>query len=71
LYNYKQQAVDLLKSIETGDTNPLAYINPNKYVQHNLAVGDGLAGVTTPNRKGSTLRESKRRSDFLTWSSDV
>jgi len=46
LNNYKQQAVDLLRSIETGDTNPLAYINPNKYVQHNLAVGDGLAGVT-------------------------
>jgi predicted SnoaL-like aldol condensation-catalyzing enzyme len=53
LTNYKQQtltdnkqlAVELLKSIETGDTKPLAYINPNKYVQHNLAVGDGLAGV--------------------------
>jgi predicted SnoaL-like aldol condensation-catalyzing enzyme len=55
LNNYKQQAVDLLKSIETGDTNPLAYINPNKYVQHNLAVGDGLAGVTAlwqPRPKG-------------------
>jgi predicted SnoaL-like aldol condensation-catalyzing enzyme len=41
----KQQAVELLKSIETGDPQPLAYINPNKYVQHNLAVADGLAGV--------------------------
>ncbi len=43
--NYKQQVVELLKSIETGDSKPIAYINPNKYVQHNLAVGDGLAGV--------------------------
>ena len=43
--NYKQQVVELLKSIETGDSRPLAYINPDKYIQHNLAVGDGLAGV--------------------------
>lgn len=42
--NYKQQVVDLLKSIETGDPTPVAHINPNKYIQHNLAVGDGLAG---------------------------
>jgi predicted SnoaL-like aldol condensation-catalyzing enzyme len=35
----------LLKSIETGDPKPLGYINPDKYIQHNLAVGDGLAGV--------------------------
>src|SRR5271168_4529505 len=41
----KQQAVELLKSIETGDPRPLAYINPDKYIQHNLAVADGLAGV--------------------------
>ncbi|GGC98943.1 polyketide cyclase [Undibacterium terreum] len=38
--------VELLKSIETGDGRPMAsYINPNKYIQHNLAVADGLAGV--------------------------
>jgi predicted SnoaL-like aldol condensation-catalyzing enzyme len=43
--NYKQQAVELLKSIETGDTKPFSYINPNRYVQHNLAAGDGLAGL--------------------------
>lgn len=41
---YKQQVVELLKSIETGDPKPVSYINPNKYIQHNLAVGDGLAG---------------------------
>ena len=40
----KQQVVDLLKSIETGDSKPVAYISPEKYIQHNLAVGDGLAG---------------------------
>lgn len=45
--DYKQQVVDLLKSIETGDSGPLAYINPDKYIQHNLAVGDGLAGLHT------------------------
>ena len=43
-YNQKQQVVELLKSIETGDSKPVAYINPNKYIQHNLAVGDGLSG---------------------------
>jgi predicted SnoaL-like aldol condensation-catalyzing enzyme len=41
----KQQVTELLKSIETGDGKPLAYINPDKYIQHNLAVGDGLAGL--------------------------
>ncbi len=40
----KDQVVQLLKSIETGDAKPVAYINPNKYKQHNLMVGDGLAG---------------------------
>ncbi|WP_459862916.1 nuclear transport factor 2 family protein [Endothiovibrio diazotrophicus] len=40
----KQKVVDLLKSIETGDAAPVAYINPDRYIQHNLAVGDGLAG---------------------------
>jgi len=41
---YKQHVIDLLKSIETRDPKPVAYINPDKYIQHNLAVGDGLAG---------------------------
>jgi len=40
----KQQVAALLKSIETGDAAPVASVNPNKYIQHNLAVGDGLAG---------------------------
>jgi predicted SnoaL-like aldol condensation-catalyzing enzyme len=45
MIDYKEQVVELLKSIETGDSRPIAYINPDKYIQHNLAVGDGLAGV--------------------------
>lgn len=40
----KAQVVALLKSIETGDRAPAAVINPDKYTQHNLAVGDGVAG---------------------------
>lgn len=40
----KQKVVELLKSIETGAQEPVAYINPDKYIQHNQAVADGLAG---------------------------
>ena len=42
--NNKQKVVELLKSIETGAKEPISYINSDKYKQHNLAVGDGLAG---------------------------
>ncbi|MBI2769238.1 MAG: nuclear transport factor 2 family protein [Burkholderiales bacterium] len=40
----KDQVVALLKSIETGDPAPVAAINPDKYIQHNLGAADGLAG---------------------------
>ena len=40
----KQKVVELLHSIESGDPKPVAYINANKYIQHNLAVKDGLTG---------------------------
>ncbi len=40
----KEKVVALLKSIETGDTVPVGYINATKYIQHNLGVADGLAG---------------------------
>jgi predicted SnoaL-like aldol condensation-catalyzing enzyme len=40
----QQQVTALLKSIETGDSGPVAAINPDKYIQHNLAAADGLAG---------------------------
>lgn len=40
----KQKVVSLLSAIETGATEPVGYINPNNYIQHNLGVADGLAG---------------------------
>jgi len=40
----KQQVVALLNSIQTGDAAAIAVINPDKYLQHNLAAADGLAG---------------------------
>ncbi len=40
----KEQVVALLKSIETGAQEPAGYVNPDKYIQHNLGVADGLAG---------------------------
>jgi len=40
----KEKAVALLNSFNTGDQTPISYINPEKYIQHNLSVGDGLAG---------------------------
>ncbi|WP_394132264.1 nuclear transport factor 2 family protein [Shewanella maritima] len=39
-----QKAVAVISSIETGDKTAIAYINPENYTQHNLAVADGLAG---------------------------
>lgn len=43
--NPKEQVTALLKSLETRDPKPVAAINPDKYIQHNLAVADGLAGI--------------------------
>ena len=40
----KAKVVALLHSFNTGDQTPVSYINPSKYIQHNLAVGDGLQG---------------------------
>jgi predicted SnoaL-like aldol condensation-catalyzing enzyme len=40
----REKTVQLLKSIETGDAGPVACINPDKYIQHNLDAADGLAG---------------------------
>ena len=41
----KQQVVDLLKGLETGQAPALGHINPDKYIQHNLAARDGLKGL--------------------------
>lgn len=40
----KEKVVALLNSFNTGDQTPISYINPEKYIQHNLSVGDGLQG---------------------------
>ncbi len=54
----KEKAVGLIRSLETGDKEPIGFINPTKYIQHNLLAEDGLAGFgkllsTVPER---TLR---------------
>ncbi len=41
----KQQVINLLKSLETKDPVPFAHVHLNKYIQHNLQVGAGPAGV--------------------------
>src|SRR5258706_2123941 len=42
----REKVVALLNSLESGDPAPIReYINPAKYVQHNLAVADGLQGL--------------------------
>lgn len=38
------KAVALIESIGTTNLEPIGYVNPNKYIQHNLGVGEGLAG---------------------------
>ncbi len=40
----KEKAIAVLKAIETGDNVAVGYINAENYKQHNLTVGDGLAG---------------------------
>jgi len=60
--NYKQHVVDLVKALETGDPKPFSYINPTKYIQHNLDVAEGAAGVAAlakslpPGTKVNTIR---------------
>ncbi|MBX2815083.1 MAG: nuclear transport factor 2 family protein [Saprospiraceae bacterium] len=40
----REKAVALIESLETGAREPAGYINPHKYIQHNLAVADGIEG---------------------------
>ncbi|GAB3524427.1 nuclear transport factor 2 family protein [Photobacterium alginatilyticum] len=59
----KDKAVALLNSIETGDHQAISYVNSDNYTQHNLAVGDGLAGfgaVLQALPKGSAKVDVKR-----------
>jgi hypothetical protein len=71
--NQKQQVVALLKSIETGESQPMRVINPQYYTQHNLGAADGLAGVkpcynscrhTLP---GFRPREAEKDIDYGGW----
>ena len=41
----KDKAIAVLNSIQTGDQTAIDYVNPEKYIQHNLSVADGLAGL--------------------------
>ena len=52
----KEKVVALLKCIETGASEPVGYIYPEKYIQHNLGAADGLAGF------GALLQQHYRRS---------
>ena len=40
----KEKAIAVIESLQTRAKEPIAYINPEKYTQHNLDVADGLAG---------------------------
>jgi predicted SnoaL-like aldol condensation-catalyzing enzyme len=41
----KNEVVALLKTIENGRAGALQLVNPNKYIQHNLAIGEDVAGL--------------------------
>jgi predicted SnoaL-like aldol condensation-catalyzing enzyme len=41
----KKDVVSLLKTIEKGGEGALEFINPDKYIQHNLAIGEGVPGL--------------------------
>ncbi len=43
----RQKVVELLKALETGAAEPMVYINPNQYIQHNLAAADGIRGLAS------------------------
>lgn len=59
----KEKAVAVISSIETGAAEPIGYINPTQYTQHNLAVADGLAGFAAVMQmlpEGSAKAQVKR-----------
>lgn len=45
--NDKQKVKSLLEAIETGNQEAFAVVNPNKYIQHNLAIPDGMEGIAS------------------------
>ncbi len=40
----KQKAVEVLKILETGSKEPVGYLNPDKFIQHDLNAADGVEG---------------------------
>lgn len=73
----KQIVVDLVKSIETRSTEPISYVNPQKFINHNLGAEDGLEGIgkmlqqLPPNSaKANTVRVFQD-GDFVVAHSDV
>ena len=42
-----EKVKELLSSFSTGNEDPIKYINPNKYIQHNLGAADGVEGLKT------------------------
>ena len=42
--DHRQEVVNLLKSIETGSPEAASIVDTQHYTQHNLMIGDGLAG---------------------------
>jgi hypothetical protein len=63
----KRQVVELLKSIETGDPKPLASVSPDKYIQHNLAVADGVAGLAKRSRSSWEVLSDASRPTLKKW----
>ncbi len=43
--DYRHRSIALLKSIETGDVTPRSYLNHDYYIQHNIALADGVEPV--------------------------
>nr|WP_284300324.1 hypothetical protein [Thalassotalea loyana] len=68
---HTEKAVALIESIETGNPEPVSYINPNKYIQHNLAVADGLAGfgevlsMLPPGSAKATVKRAFQDGEFV------
>lgn len=59
----KEKAIAVLRSIETGDAEAVRYIDAHTYIQHNLAVKDGIGGfaeVLQQLPKGSARVETVR-----------
>jgi hypothetical protein len=54
--NVKQQVKELLRSIETGDSELAGLLYPGECMQHNLAVADGIEGSVGASSQLRTLR---------------